>query len=230
MVQWLQMVILGYVWIVIEVMVNVMDYVEQDLDFVQVLQGVVGIWSYIFLLLLLEVYKVWWVEFYVVDCILGLVQMNNVYVWYVYDVVWMIVYVIWNFLVQGGVIMFVDFLVYFSDVGGNNELVDLKVFCDGVLFMCNILQFQFMGIIGFVQVDECGDFIGFFFEIFNMVGKGLWMVGFWFNFMGCLLFVFYCNLFFMFGVSYLGYSFKLGVCFFYFYWLLVFFILCFLFY
>lgn len=54
--------------------------------------------------------------------------MNNVYVWYVYDVMWMVVNGIRIFLDVGGVIMFVDFFVCLSDVGGEFEFVSLKVF------------------------------------------------------------------------------------------------------
>lgn len=61
-------------------------------------------------------------------------------------------------------------------------------------------------------MDERGDFIGFFFEIVNMGDNGLWMVGFWFNFIGCLVFVLDCIVRVMCGVNYvLGYFFNLGV-------------------
>lgn len=228
MAQWLQMVTPGYVWIVTEAMANVMDYVEQDSDFVQALQGVVGTRSYIPPSPLLEAYKARWVEFHAADRTLGPAQMNNVYAWYAYDAVWMIAYAIRNFLAQGGATTFVDPLVYPSDAGGNNELADLKVFRDGALFMRNILQFQFTGITGPVQVDERGDFIGSSFEILNMVGKGLRMVGFWSNSTGCLPFAPHRNSSSMLGVSHLGHSSKSGVRLSYSHWLLVLFTLCFL--
>lgn len=40
-----------------------------------------------------------------------------------------------------------------------------------------------------------GDFIGLLFEVVNMVGKGLCVVGFWLNVMGCLFFVLVGNVF-----------------------------------
>lgn len=186
MAQWLQMVSAGYVWVVTEAMASVLDYLQADPDFAQAVQYVLGTRSYIPPSPRLDAYRQRWAAYHAPDRALGTAQMNNVYALYAYDAVWMIAHAIRSFLDQGGATTFVDPAVFPSDAGGNNELADLKVFRDGRLFMRSILEFQFMGITGPVQVDERGDFIGSSFEVVNMVGKGLRVVGFWSNSTGCL--------------------------------------------
>lgn len=188
MAEWLQMMSSGYVWIVTEAMSSILDTIEGDPPFLLAVQGVIGTRSFIPLTPLLQGYRDRWVLHNRNDVAIGPAQMNNVYAWYAYDAVWLIAHAVRNFLAEGGATTFVAPLLYPSDAGGNSELTKLKVFQDGQVFMRSILEYKFTGITGSVQVDQRGDYVGSSFEIINMVGKGLRVVGYWSNSTGCLPF------------------------------------------
>lgn len=188
MAEWLQMVSGGYVWIVTEAMSSIMDYLDTDPEFLNAVQGVIGTRSYIPPSRDLHSYRKRWEEKYANNSDLGPAQMNNVYAWYAYDAVWLIAHAIQILFAQGGSATFVDPVTYPNDAGGNSELTELKVFQDGQMFKKSLLGYQFNGITGPVQMDQRGDYVGSSFEILNMWGKGLRVVGYWSNSTGCLPF------------------------------------------
>jgi ionotropic glutamate receptor len=183
MAQWLQMVSPGYVWVVTEAMSSVMDYLQRDPDLLHALQYVVATRSFVPPSPALDAYRARWAAFHPA---LGPAQMNNVYALHAYDAVWMIAHAIQTFLSQNGTPAFVDPAPFPPDAGGRNQLANLKLFRDGALFMRNLLAFRFTGVAGPVQVDARGDFVGSSFDIMNMVGNALRVVGFWSNSTGCL--------------------------------------------
>lgn len=188
MAQRLQMMSQGYVWIVTEAMTSVMNDLSTDPKFSQALQGVIGTRSHIPGSSLLQDYKDRWVELHGNDSSVGPAQMNNVYAWYAYDAMWTVANGIRIFLDAGGATTFVDPPARPSDAGGESELASLKVFRDGKLLLDSILDQQFTGLTGPVQLDERNDLMGSSFDVVNMVGEGLRVVGYWSNATGCLPF------------------------------------------
>jgi hypothetical protein len=107
--------------------------------------------------------------------------MNNVYALYAYDAVWLVAHALRNFLAAGGNTTFVAPPVYPADAGGNSELAKLNVLADGLTLLNAIRAYNFTGITGYIQLDQYGDPVNKSFDIVNMVGNGLRVVGYWSN-------------------------------------------------
>ena len=177
----LQMMTTGYVWIVTEAMSYVMDDLTNDSSFSASLQGVIGTRSHIPSTPQLQTYITGWEKLHKNDKSLGATQMNNVYALYAYDAVWLVAHALQNFLAAGGNTTFVAPLVYPADAGGNSELAKLNVFADGLTLLDAIRAYNFTGVTGYIKLNQYGDPVNKSFDIINMVGKGLRVVGYWSN-------------------------------------------------
>lgn len=181
MAEQLQMITTGYVWIVTEAMSFVMDDLTNDSSFLASLQGVIGTRSYIPSTPQLQAYITGWEKLHKNDKSLGATQMNDVYALYAYDAVWLVAHALQNFLAAGGNTTFVAPPVYPADAGGNSELAKLNVFADGLTLLNEIRAYNFTGITGDIKLNQYGDPVNKSFEIINMVGNGLRVVGYWSN-------------------------------------------------
>lgn len=181
MAEQLQMITTGYVWIVTEAMSYVMNDLTNDSSFLTSLQGVIGTRSYIPSTPQLQAYITGWEKLYANDKSVGATQMNNVYALYAYDAVWLVAHALRNFLAAGGNTTFVAPPVYPADAGGNSELAKLNVLADGLTLLNAIRAYNFTGITGYIQLDQYGDPVNKSFDIVNMVGNGLRVVGYWSN-------------------------------------------------
>ncbi|XP_039137048.1 glutamate receptor 3.1-like isoform X1 [Dioscorea cayenensis subsp. rotundata] len=109
----------------------------------------------------------------------------NSYGFYAYDSVWILARALDEFFNDGGLISFSnDSNLSGEDDAANLNLQALSVFDGGKLLIDKIRRISMKGLTGLVQFDQDGNLIHPAFDIFNVVGSGLKMIGYWSNYSG----------------------------------------------
>lgn len=103
----------------------------------------------------------------------------NAFALYAYDSRLMIAHSINGYLNQGGNISFAKQSTLSSSSGSKSELAALKIFEGGAQLRKTILQTNFKGVVGPVQLDKRRNLMGSTFEIINAAGTGVHGVGYW---------------------------------------------------
>ncbi|KAJ0963875.1 hypothetical protein J5N97_028997 [Dioscorea zingiberensis] len=107
------------------------------------------------------------------------------YGFYAYDSVWILARALDEFLNDGGFISFSnDSKLLASEEGGQLNLQAISVFDGGKLLLDKIRRVRMEGVTGLVQFDEDGNLIHPAYDIVNVVGSGLKMIGYWSNYSG----------------------------------------------
>eukprot|EP00250_Pteridium_aquilinum_P021124 c25034_g1_i2 orf=601-3321(-) len=169
----------GYVWIVSDSMTGTLGSTELDATALDTLQGVVGLRGYYSQdSSQLQSFLSEWSNFSTGgnDSVY-----LNLYGLFAYDAVWMIAHALDSYLKEGLNFTFKGPIISPNDTGGASELAQLSVLQDGPLLRTHILQTKFDGTSGFIQVDSKGDLVRSAFEIINIVGERLHVVGYWTN-------------------------------------------------
>ena len=175
--KYLGMMSAGYVWIVSDSTIGTLNSSNlEDLNF-GALQGVIGTRAYYashshqFQAFLTK----WKNE------ALQSTLNPHIYGLYAYDSVWVIAYALKNYLKEGRNFTFNDSVISQEGIGDGSDLAQLNVLKDGSLLRDYILQTDFVGTSGDVRLSSKGDLIRSAFEIVNIVGKNLNVVGYWTN-------------------------------------------------
>ncbi|KAM0945226.1 putative periplasmic binding protein-like I [Dioscorea sansibarensis] len=109
----------------------------------------------------------------------------NSYGFYAYDSVWILARALDEFFNDGGLISFSnDSNFSKEDDVVNLNLQALSVFDGGKLLIDKIRRISMEGLTGLVQFDQDGNLIHPAFDILNVVGSGLKMIGYWSNYSG----------------------------------------------
>lgn len=174
--RYLKMLITGYVWIATDWLSSAIDSDILDSDTMSSLQGVISLRRYTALSYQLHAFTSRWnnllkgrsVETHL-----------NVFGLYAYDTVWAIAQAIDIFLSKGGNITFGNYPQLFNTSGKKSELAQLKVFSEGPKLLQVLLQTNFTGLIGPVQLGQSEDLLNSTFEIINIAGTGFRKVGYW---------------------------------------------------
>jgi hypothetical protein len=105
----------------------------------------------------------------------------HIYGLYAYDATWMLAYAIDSYMKDGFNFSFKDPPPMAEELGGKSDLAQMEVFEGGPVLRNLILQTQFSGASGYIQVNSKGDLIRTAFEIVNIVEGELRVVGYWTN-------------------------------------------------
>ncbi|KQJ84247.1 hypothetical protein BRADI_5g19560v3 [Brachypodium distachyon] len=108
----------------------------------------------------------------------------NSYGLYAYDTVWIIAHALDAFFTRGGNISFSIDPKLHEVVGGGLQLEAMTVFDGGRLLLERIRQVNFTGATGHVKFDSDGNLIRPSYDIVNIVGSGLRIIGYWSNYSG----------------------------------------------
>ncbi|GLJ46364.1 hypothetical protein SUGI_0977270 [Cryptomeria japonica] len=168
----------GYVWIATDWLSTTLDSLSLDSDTMNSLQGVISMRQHIPNSNQLHAFSVRWNNLQkarTVDA--GL----NVFGLYAYDTVWAIASAIDKFFKNGGNISFTDHPQLSTSRANNSKLTEFKVFRGGSQLHTMLLQTNFKGLTGSVQLNKNGDLLGSTFEIINIVGSGIRKVSYWSN-------------------------------------------------
>jgi ionotropic glutamate receptor len=111
----------------------------------------------------------------------------NVYGLYAYDTVWLLAHALDAFLNQGGNISFSKDSSLTEFHGGNLHFDALSIFNEGNVFLKNILQVNMSGLSGPMSFTSNGDLISPTYEVINVIGKEVRIVGYWSNSSGLSL-------------------------------------------
>eukprot|EP01018_Ginkgo_biloba_P018042 Gb_41411 [translate_table: standard] len=168
----------GYVWIATDWLSSVLDSTILDSNIMHSLQGVIGVRLHTPNSDQQHAFTVRWNSLHkarIIDTHL------NVFGLYAYDTVWAIAHSIDAFLREGGSISFVDYPHLSSASGSTSGLAKLKVFKGGPQLRKILLQTNFTGLNGPLQLDKNGDLMDSTFEIINVAGTGFRKVSYWSN-------------------------------------------------
>eukprot|EP01018_Ginkgo_biloba_P012696 Gb_01114 [translate_table: standard] len=168
----------GYVWIVTDWLSTVLDSTVLETDRMNSLQGLIGLRRHTPNSGQQHAFTRRWKSLQrarIVDASLNVFGLDA------YDSILMIAYSIKTFLNQGGNFSFANPPSLSSESGSKSELATLKVFEGGAQLRKIILQTNFTGLAGPVQLDRNGDLIGSTFEIINVAGTGFRSIGYWSN-------------------------------------------------
>jgi ionotropic glutamate receptor len=105
----------------------------------------------------------------------------NTYGLYAYDTVWLLAHALDAFLNQGGNISFSKDSSLTKFHGGNLHFDALSVFNEGNVLLKNILQVNMSGLSGPMSFTSNGDLISPTYEVINVIGKEVRIVGYWSN-------------------------------------------------
>ncbi|KAI5055037.1 hypothetical protein GOP47_0030182 [Adiantum capillus-veneris] len=105
----------------------------------------------------------------------------NIYGLYAYDAVWTIAYALDKCIRDGLNFTFKGPIFSFNESGSTSELAQLSILQDGPLLRTHILQTNFVGTLGLIQLNSKGDLVRSAFEIINVVGEELHVVSYWKN-------------------------------------------------
>eukprot|EP00250_Pteridium_aquilinum_P021125 c25034_g1_i3 orf=597-3347(-) len=169
----------GYVWIVSDSMTGTLGSTELDATALDTLQGVVGLRGYYSQdSSQLQSFLSEWSNFSTGgnDSVY-----LNLYGLFAYDAVWMIAHALDSYLKEGLNFTFKGPIISPNDTGGVPGLAQLSILQGGPLLRIHILQTKFDGTSGIIQVDSKGDLVRSAFEIVNIVGERLRVVGYWTN-------------------------------------------------
>ncbi|KAH7366134.1 hypothetical protein KP509_18G064700 [Ceratopteris richardii] len=180
---YLKMMTAGYVWITTDAVLNYLDSSVYDVEFLKATQGVIGTRMY--------------VPTESSQLLAYLKQRNQVtgrtdiqfhpYELLAHDSVYMIAYAIDNFIKQGHSFEFVPPSLPHNMSANSSDLVRLKVLKEGSVLLRLIQKTNFTGITGLVQLSKKGDRKSIPFEILNVVGSDIRVVGYWIDGIGCTI-------------------------------------------
>ncbi|KAI0529678.1 hypothetical protein KFK09_002232 [Dendrobium nobile] len=106
----------------------------------------------------------------------------NTYGLYAYDTVWLVAYAIDQFLNEGGSVSFSND-PRLSDANGSSlHLSALQSFDGGNNLLRKLNLANFIGLRGRIQIDSDGNMIHPAYDILNVAGTGLRLIGFWSNY------------------------------------------------
>ncbi|KAJ7555989.1 hypothetical protein O6H91_05G064400 [Diphasiastrum complanatum] len=162
---YLNMTLRGYVWIVSEALSSVLDKISYEDEFFKATQGLIGTRTFIPDSKKFQTFLHEWKKLTKNDTA-GMVD-NHItsYGLYAYDAIWLIAHALRQI--------------------GNPELAKLNASQNSFLLLQCILNTEFTGVTGRIELDKRGDLEGSSIEIVNMVGRGLRTVGYWSNATGC---------------------------------------------
>ncbi|KAF6154340.1 hypothetical protein GIB67_026796 [Kingdonia uniflora] len=103
---------------------------------------------------------------------------------YAYDTVWLLSHAINAFFNQGGAISFSNHSRLIDANGGHLHLQAMSIFDGGKLLLSNILQSSMVGLTGPIQFDSERSLQHPAYDIINIVGTGLYQIGYWSNYSG----------------------------------------------
>ncbi|KAI5062617.1 hypothetical protein GOP47_0023156 [Adiantum capillus-veneris] len=170
------MISAGYVWIISDALAGTLSATTIDDNAFGAVQGAIGTRGYyqknsLQLKSFLSEWK---------NQSLGNLELH-LYGLYAYDAVWFLAYALDSYLQKGFNITFENVAFSQNNLGNTSELARLKVFGSGQPLRAQLLQTKFQGTSGFIQVNSKGDLIRSGFEIVNIVGQELRVVGYWSN-------------------------------------------------
>ncbi|XP_057850922.2 glutamate receptor 3.3 isoform X1 [Cryptomeria japonica] len=166
----------GYVWIVTDWLSSVLDSTVLATDDMNSLQGVIGLRRQNPNSEKRNEFTRVWKRLQTTHMVHSSL---NVFGLYAYDSILMIAHSINAFLNQGGNFSFVEQNTLSNKSGSNSELAALKVFEGGAQLRKIILETNFTGVAGPVQLDKYRDLMGSTFEIINIAGTGFRSIGYW---------------------------------------------------
>lgn len=177
---YLGMINTGFVWIVTDlVAATLMETMHSDLGVAKQTQGIVGLRRYIPQSAELKDLSEKWEQ------LPGRVPSElNVYALCAYDAVWMIAKAISVHLKHQGNLDFEDQQKRASrldNMDSNSELLRLKILKQGSSLRDRIIQTKLKGTTGTIKLNKKGDIQFVAFEIVNMVGRGVRVIGYWHN-------------------------------------------------
>lgn len=103
----------------------------------------------------------------------------NTYGLYAYDTVWILAHALDAYFAQGGNISFSP-IIHQKD-NSNLHLDSINSFDGGELLLSKIYQVNMTGITGHIQFDKDRHLINPVFDVINLVGTGLYTIGYWSN-------------------------------------------------
>ena len=168
----------GYVWIASDLMVGTINNATVEARDLSTLQGVVGIRGYYANSSVLKAFTSEWKNEASPGEIAGEIP---IYGLYAYDATQMLAYAIDNYTKDGFNITFKNSTFPSDAPGSSLDLVELKVFEGGPLLRNSILQTQFAGTSGYIQLDSEHDLIRSEFQIVNIIDGELKPIGYWTN-------------------------------------------------
>ena len=168
----------GYVWIASDLMVGTINNATVEARDLSTLQGVVGIRGYYANSSVLRTFNSEWKNQISSEEIANEIP---IYGLYAYDATQMLAYAIDNYTKDGFNITFKNSTFPSDAPGSSLDLVELKVFEGGPLLRNSILQTQFAGTSGYIQLDSNHDLIRSEFQIINIVDGESKPIGYWTN-------------------------------------------------
>eukprot|EP01018_Ginkgo_biloba_P026530 Gb_20613 [translate_table: standard] len=159
-----------YVWIITDGLASNLDCLDSSA--LMTMQGVLGIKTYIPKSKRLQEFATRWKKrFRAEDHSTEL----SVYGLKAYDTVWAIAYALEKFLRSETI----KFLQSAAGNGNSTDLLDLNIFKGGHLLKEKLLQTQFEGLSGLVNISEKGEPLNSIYDIVNVAGKRYNVVGSW---------------------------------------------------
>ncbi|MCO5585910.1 hypothetical protein L7F22_039844 [Adiantum nelumboides] len=177
--KYLGMMSAGFVWVVSDSIAGMLGSASLDARVLSTLQGVIGIRGYYppdssqVQSLLSQWKNLSTAENESISL--------NVYGLYAYDAVWTIAHALDKYIKYGLNFTFKGPIFSFNDSGGTSELAQLSILQGGPLLRTHILQTNFVGTSGLIQLNSKGDLVRSAFEIINVVGEQLRVVSYWTN-------------------------------------------------
>ena len=167
-----------YVWIASDLMIGTLDFATLESRDLNALQGLVGVRGYYANSSVLKAFTSEWKN----QASSGsIVEEIPIYGLYAYDATQMLAYAIDNYTKDGFNITFKNSTFPSGATGSSLDLVELKVFEGGPLLRNSILQTQFAGTSGYIQLDSEHDLIRSEFQIINIVDGEAKPIGYWTN-------------------------------------------------
>ena len=167
-----------YVWIASDLMIGTLDFATLESRDLNALQGLVGVRGYYANSSVLKAFTSEWKNQASSGEIVGEIP---IYGLYAYDAIQMLAYAIDNYTKDGFNITFKNSTFPSGATGSSLDLVELKVFEGGPLLRNSILQTQFAGTSGYIQLDSNHDLIRSEFQIINIVDGEAKPIGYWTN-------------------------------------------------
>lgn len=174
--KYLGMISAGYAWIISDALAGTLSATDFDVETFGALQGVIGTRGYYDKnsLQVKSFFSEWRNRSFES-------LQPHLYGLYAYDAVWFLAYALDGYLRNGLNITFKNAPFSQTELGNASELARLKVFDGGQSLRTQLLHTKFQGTTGLLELNAKGDLIRSGFEIVNMVGQELRVVGYWSN-------------------------------------------------
>ncbi|KAH7373087.1 hypothetical protein KP509_17G036400 [Ceratopteris richardii] len=164
----------GYVWIVTDSYAGTWTSLDASTNVFGGLQGVIGIQGYYQNdTLQFKSFLSGW-NFRFPGSVLP-----HLYGLYAYDSVWFLVHALKAYLLDHSNVTFHQSALVPNGFANSSDMAHLNVFEGGSSLRTHLLQTNFQGVSGRIQVGPNGDLVRSEFEILNVVGHDLRVVGYW---------------------------------------------------